>query len=392
MAAVSCQIVFSQDLITTPPGVALLGVITDPVTISNGNDSNVGQWTFEVIGAPPTSSLTIGIVQVGTIPTFTFIPDVPGGYLFRLTVQGSNGEIAQDLRVFQTPETSGRIIPPFKSTDDSLNFFIGITQNLSGWANTQGDYDRAIDILAPGSGISSLNGMTGPAVSIIGTDGVFAQPNVPTSNDLTLSFAIPSQSDGDLVVRDTGAWSRIAGGTLNQILTSQGPTVPPIWAPQLLDPSSGIVLLWHTSVSLIGAVNGTVIDTKVFDFSLLPGSFFPGPNSAFITQIFARVDGVLNPYSTSSATVSMGRTAGATTLLGTVTLFSNASILGHTVGHNTPSSLGSDFIVGTYIAPLADPFDQVWGRLTVSTSAPPITAGNMHFYGFGMAMHILWGV
>jgi hypothetical protein len=146
--SVSASLAFTQGAQIGAPGVAIIGVDGTPVVSSNGNNANVVTWTFTMVDVPTTSALPIGVVQTGSSPTYTFTPDTTGGFLLLLTVYDVFGNFAQDFRTFQVPEVSGRIIPPFKGTDQSLNFIVSSVQNLRGWAPYQDAYDREVDFLA----------------------------------------------------------------------------------------------------------------------------------------------------------------------------------------------------------------------------------------------------
>lgn len=127
---VSAKITFVQGLSTPPAGEALIGELTTPVTCSNDDNSNVALFEWEMVDRPPTSAVPLGIVAVGTVPTFQFVPDQRGGYLLHLTVTDLAGNRAEDFRVFQVPETTGHLIPPFSALAPALNF----AGQLRGWA------------------------------------------------------------------------------------------------------------------------------------------------------------------------------------------------------------------------------------------------------------------
>ena len=131
--AVSAKIKFTQGALNPVPGLALIGVVTTPVVVTNGDNSNVAIFTWEVIDKPPTSAVPTGVVAVGAVPSYSFTPDQPGGYLIHLTVVDLAGNRAEDFRVFQVPEPSGHIIPPFDALAPALNFG-GQTR---GWAKYQ---------------------------------------------------------------------------------------------------------------------------------------------------------------------------------------------------------------------------------------------------------------
>jgi hypothetical protein len=131
-----------------PAGFSLIGSTGHLVTWGNGNNAGpVVQWTFEIIDVPRGSAVLKGVVQDGATPTHSFNPDIDGGYHLHLTVRDAFGNLAEDRRVFQVPQASGRIIPPFQATGDALNFTIpgDAGPNLRGWARLQEDYDKYID-------------------------------------------------------------------------------------------------------------------------------------------------------------------------------------------------------------------------------------------------------
>lgn len=146
--SVSAAIYFTQGVSSSTPGVALIGSAGTSVTVANGNNTSIVRWVYNVVDVSSLSALTLPIVQDGPSPTFTFTPDAPGGYLLELTVYDSGGNFAVDYREFQVAEVTGRYIAAFKASDASLNFFIGVKQNLRGWATLMEPYLRLIDTLA----------------------------------------------------------------------------------------------------------------------------------------------------------------------------------------------------------------------------------------------------
>lgn len=145
----SAAIAFKQGVSTSAAGVALIGVAGQPVTVSNGDNTDVQQWTFEMLDAPPTSTVSLGTVQDGILPSYVFTPDLPGGYYVHLRTKDKFGNVADDFRTFLVPEPSGRIIPAFKSTDRSLNAVINGAQNKRGWATFLEPYLRTVDRSPP---------------------------------------------------------------------------------------------------------------------------------------------------------------------------------------------------------------------------------------------------
>lgn len=104
------------------------GVTAQVVTCTNGDNTNVGSWKWELLDKPRGSSLTLG--TIGTSSTLTFTPDVGGGcYRIRLTVKDNSGTIiAVDVRNFGVPNANGVCLPPFQPqagvdyTKEEMNF------------------------------------------------------------------------------------------------------------------------------------------------------------------------------------------------------------------------------------------------------------------------------
>lgn len=125
-------------------GVAMRGVASLPVTVSNGNDAGVTSWTFEIVDVAPGSAVPTGIVQSGPTPTYTFTPDVSGSYEFLLTTSDGTTS-AIDTRVFVVPETTGQLMPAFKETSAMDNYPLTVGHNARGWATPMEDWLRTLD-------------------------------------------------------------------------------------------------------------------------------------------------------------------------------------------------------------------------------------------------------
>jgi len=130
----SASIMFQQGDNTNGAGYALMGTVGTEVVVSNGDNSHIVAWTFEVLDVGAGSAIAQGVVQSGTSPTWSFIPDAAGGELIRLTVQDDEGNLYVDERVFGVLETNGLFIPPFMANSSSLNFIIGAVENTKGWS------------------------------------------------------------------------------------------------------------------------------------------------------------------------------------------------------------------------------------------------------------------
>lgn len=109
----SALIRFTQGANTAAAGVALVGALTTTVVASNGDNSGIVRWTYQLVDVPPGSAVSKA-VQSGATATFSFAPDVRGSYRLMLITERSNGAIDVDIRVFSVPLANGRIVPPYQ--------------------------------------------------------------------------------------------------------------------------------------------------------------------------------------------------------------------------------------------------------------------------------------
>ena len=130
----NAQIVFTQGSSSAGSGYAMLGVTGTSVIVSNGDDSDVVGWMFEVLDVGLGSAVEQGIVQEGETPTWTFDPDATGCYVLRLTTQDRQGNLYEDVRVFGVLESNGLLIPSFMADAAACNFVIGGVTNEKGWS------------------------------------------------------------------------------------------------------------------------------------------------------------------------------------------------------------------------------------------------------------------
>lgn len=142
--AIEAKIKFVQGATIGTAGVSLVGALTTPVDVSNGDDTGVVRWIWRMIDAPPGSAVAIGLVSDGPTSTFQFVPDVRGGYAVELTIFDASGTQRTDVRVFQVVEESGRLIPPFSADAPALNF-LGQTR---GWAPYMEAYLEFVDLFS----------------------------------------------------------------------------------------------------------------------------------------------------------------------------------------------------------------------------------------------------
>lgn len=174
----SAAIKFVQGLSLPPAGEALIGVLTTPVVVSNGNNSGVATWAWTFLDVPPGSAIPSGFVSSAS--SFVFAPDLRGGYHIELVVTDANGVSVTDRRVFQVQEPSGHVIPPFDALAPALNF----SAQRRGWAKYLEELLRYLLANVGGSG-----------------DLLFAGGETTASTIYTRAGARPLQADATKVYR-----------------------------------------------------------------------------------------------------------------------------------------------------------------------------------------------
>ncbi len=139
--AVTAAIKFTQGASDPDAGLALIGVLTTAVVVTNGNDAGVVYWMWRVIDVPPGSAVATGVWTEGGTSSISFSPDVRGSYLIELIVRDGGANQARDVRAFAVLETTGRLIPPFAAGADALNF----GGQERGWATYLEEYLHQVD-------------------------------------------------------------------------------------------------------------------------------------------------------------------------------------------------------------------------------------------------------
>jgi hypothetical protein len=210
---------FTQGASVGGPGYALMGVLTTPVVVSNGDDSAIVSWRFEVLDVGYGSTVPQGIVQSGSAPTWTFAPDVRGGYLVRLTTEDEEGNLYVDERVFGVPEANGLFIPPFSADSGSMNFVVGGSPNQKGWSPYANAWLRLLEAGVPPGPVAPqwiTAASSSKTIAFVGSPQAVV---IDTSLGTVAAVIAPSSmTNGQvLIVHDAvpatglGGWSAIAG-------------------------------------------------------------------------------------------------------------------------------------------------------------------------------------
>lgn len=139
----AAQIQFVQGLNTPPGGQALAGVTGVLVTASHSGGGIITSYVWTIVDVPPGSVVPTGLIS--TSSSFTFTPDLPGGYLVQLVTTDNMTITTSDLRAVLVAEDTlyGRYIPPYDAPGDALN----IGGQARGWATFMEDYLHLLDRL-----------------------------------------------------------------------------------------------------------------------------------------------------------------------------------------------------------------------------------------------------
>lgn len=130
---VASALKFTQGIYTDSPGKAVEGRPAVAVTLSNGDDTGVTKWTYELLDVPKLSAVVVAVLSSGGTATTTFTPDVPGCYRVRVVVEDVNGLQASDTRMFVALDYNRLIaLPGFNNaTDQEYNY----GSNTRGWTD-----------------------------------------------------------------------------------------------------------------------------------------------------------------------------------------------------------------------------------------------------------------
>ncbi len=132
---------------TDTAGRAVKGTLTDgTVVFSNGDNTNVSSWKYEVLNVPPGSAIPLTVQGPGGASTFTMAqPDVPGSYRIRLTVIHNDLSTDVDIRNLVVPFTHGLMCPPYQGNPLPLSIVLKPDEmNIGGQTNGwMGDADTS---------------------------------------------------------------------------------------------------------------------------------------------------------------------------------------------------------------------------------------------------------
>jgi len=114
---------FTQGATTDLAGRAVAGTMTGGVVnVTNGDNTGVVSWKYELLYVPPGSSIPLVTQGPGVTSTFSFAqPDRPGSYRVRLTTLDASGNADVDIRCFCVPFSAfGIIMPPYQGNPPPL--------------------------------------------------------------------------------------------------------------------------------------------------------------------------------------------------------------------------------------------------------------------------------
>ena len=216
---VAAVIQITQGLNVGAPGEALIGVL-GPFTLTSAENLGVINYLWEVLDVPPTSALPVGVFTGGAVPSITPGADVRGSYLFRLTTTDLAGNQATDTRAFAVLETTGRLIPPFLGTDQSMNFG-GQTR---GWAKYIEAYLHAVDAGGGGGGGRTFTFPGDADYTVLAADDIIEWSTLTAVRTATLPVAPTVGEEHTLKVNDLGVFFLFLDGGVIQI--DRGGTPP----------------------------------------------------------------------------------------------------------------------------------------------------------------------
>lgn len=220
--SVAAAVKFVQGFVVGTPGQALFGVLTTNVTVSNGVNTGVVRWVFEVLAVPTGSAVPIGVAQDGPLSTWTFSPDVTGGYLVKVTVYSSGDqEQATDARCFGVPELSGHFIPPFTPRDEFGDAVLNFGGQTRGWAVYLETWLKYVDTLVASVVIDAKDAVRAATVANTALAGLLTIDGVVLgAGDRVLVKNQAAPQDNGIYVAAAGAWARSPDANTSALVTS----------------------------------------------------------------------------------------------------------------------------------------------------------------------------
>lgn len=355
---VTAAIKFTQGVTTDVAGRALIGATGAAVVMTNGDNTDVFDWTWELLTKPSASAIPVGTITAGAVPSAGFTPDVVGSYLARLTVKDTAGNQAQDTRAFIVREGSGRIVPPFRGDFASLNY----GGQVEGWDPAMESWLHALDGRQPlvNAGTGALNNVaSSDLVDLTAAEGIrFTNAVGPTVNGIASGYSgrrlYVMATTSQVILANENAGSLAA----NRIVTGTG-------SDAILQAGS-IVMLVYDGASLRWRLHP--MGAPIPSTALIQEIAFSASDKSTALAVFARAGGRKIDMAGYPATVAglarhvqfrvdVQKTAGATSVevqLFDVTNAAQVSALLHAADNTLTELSSGDLTVGAIAGNIRD--------------------------------------
>jgi hypothetical protein len=227
----------TQGAITDIAGRSVKGVIDGATTVvfSNGDDTGVVLWTYELLYTPPGSGIAPTVQGPSVTDTYTMAtPDKPGCYRVRLTVEDAAGVEDVDIRNFGVDFPNvGFLVAPYQANPlplplvgvgakpDEMNF----GGQSFGW---DGDENAARRLMYQAVWALDAGGMItlDPIQTLDATPEVAALVAAPDDGNWEVEVRLigrENPSSGDHAVFWRRALFEVTSGTVTKIGTAQAP-------------------------------------------------------------------------------------------------------------------------------------------------------------------------